>query len=320
MTLPSEANLIARIQELTEYAALQERLGGNLNTNILLAALLSLIDINLDGDINIDGLITKEEIEEAINDALTTYGPSTQATLEGLLSRIPTLGQKASSGSISVVPSSGSDLATQTTLAAILTALLSASDITGAVVDAIQLESPISVENQHAQPLTDAQLRDTPISVSGTVTADTGLTQPLTDAQLRATAVPVSASSLPLPTGAATATAQSKLLGSLTGNLTAAANATNDAAIATIAAPGAGNYTQLTDIYFGYSAAPSAGATLTVSATGVMPVVLPITSAGPGPIRFPLRVPNDVAATITLSAGGSGVVGYVAAIYSTQAV
>jgi hypothetical protein len=41
-------------------------------------------------------------------------------------------------------------------------------------------------------PVTDAQLRATPVPVSGTVTANTGLTQPLTDAQLRATAVPVS--------------------------------------------------------------------------------------------------------------------------------
>jgi len=108
--------------------------------------------------------------------------------------------------------------------------------------------------------------------------------------------------------------------GGLVGDATAAANATNNAATAVIAAPGAGNYTQITDIYFGYSAAPSAGATLTISATGITTVILPVTSAGPGPIRFPLRVPNNVATTITLSAGGSGVVGYVAAIYSTQAV
>lgn len=52
-------------------------------------------------------------------------------------------------------------------------------------------------------PLTDAQLRATPVPVSGTVTANTGLTQPLTDTQLRASAVPISAASLPLPTGAA---------------------------------------------------------------------------------------------------------------------
>jgi len=43
-------------------------------------------------------------------------------------------------------------------------------------------------------PLTDAQLRASPVPVSG----------PLTDAQLRAAAVPVSAASLPLPSGAAT--------------------------------------------------------------------------------------------------------------------
>jgi hypothetical protein len=40
--------------------------------------------------------------------------------------------------------------------------------------------------------------------VSGTVTANTGLSQPLTDTQLRATPVSVSATSLPLPTNAAT--------------------------------------------------------------------------------------------------------------------
>lgn len=76
-------------------------------------------------------------------------------------------------------------------------------------------------------PLTDAQLRATPVPVSGTVTVTAtnldirdltfaadkvdvsgstgvGVTGPLTDAQLRASAVPISAASLPLPTGAAT--------------------------------------------------------------------------------------------------------------------
>jgi hypothetical protein len=41
--------------------------------------------------------------------------------------------------------------------------------------------------------LTDTQLRATPVPISGTVTANTGLSQPLTDTQLRASAVPVSA-------------------------------------------------------------------------------------------------------------------------------
>lgn len=49
-----------------------------------------------------------------------------------------------------------------------------------------------------ATPLTDAQLRASAVPVSG----------PLTDIQLRAAAVPVSASSLPLPTGAATSANQ----------------------------------------------------------------------------------------------------------------
>jgi hypothetical protein len=40
--------------------------------------------------------------------------------------------------------------------------------------------------------LTNAEIRATPLPVSGTVTANTGLTQPITDAQLRATPLPVS--------------------------------------------------------------------------------------------------------------------------------
>lgn len=65
-------------------------------------------------------------------------------------------------------------------------------------------------------PATDAEMRATPIPISGTVTATGGLTDtqlratpvpvsgPLTDTQLRATAVPISAATLPLPSGAAT--------------------------------------------------------------------------------------------------------------------
>lgn len=62
-------------------------------------------------------------------------------------------------------------------------------------------DGPVSATNPLpvTGPLTDAQLRATPVPVSGTVA-----TGGLTDAQLRASAVPVSAASLPLPTGAAT--------------------------------------------------------------------------------------------------------------------
>ena len=69
-------------------------------------------------------------------------------------------------------------------------------------------------------PLTDTQLRATPVPVSGTVTAS----GPLTDTQLRASAVPVSAASLPLPTGAATSARQdtgNSSLSSIDGKITA---------------------------------------------------------------------------------------------------
>jgi hypothetical protein len=79
-----------------------------------------------------------------------------------------------------------------------------------------KLTAPITVTG----PLTDTQLRATPVPVSGTVT-----TGGLTDAQLRATAVPVSAASLPLPAGAATSALQTTgntSLASIDGKLPAA--------------------------------------------------------------------------------------------------
>jgi hypothetical protein len=56
--------------------------------------------------------------------------------------------------------------------------------------------------------LTDAELRATPVPVSGTVTVANPTAQGLTDAQLRASAVPVSLASAPLPTNAATVAGQ----------------------------------------------------------------------------------------------------------------
>lgn len=73
--------------------------------------------------------------------------------------------------------------------------------------------------------LTDAQLRATPVPVSGTVT-----TGGLTDAQLRALAVPVSAAALPLPSGAATSALQTQPgvdIGDVTVNNAAGASAVN---------------------------------------------------------------------------------------------
>jgi len=82
-----------------------------------------------------------------------------------------------------------SDPATQTTLAALLAKVIAApsteakQDATNALLTTIAAIT---------QPLTDTQLRATPVPISGTVTANTGLSQPLTDAQLRLTPVPVS--------------------------------------------------------------------------------------------------------------------------------
>lgn len=107
----------------------------------------------------------------------------------------------------------------------------------GGLTDAELRATPVPVSG----PLTDTQLRAVAVPVSGTVTA----TGPLTDAQLRAVAVPVSgtffqgtqpisAAALPLPTGAATeATLATRLTESdfdtKTGSLTEVAPGTDTA-------------------------------------------------------------------------------------------
>lgn len=58
----------------------------------------------------------------------------------------------------------------------------------------LSISGTVTANTGLSQPLTNTQLRATDVSVTG----------PLTDTQLRASAVPVSATSLPLPTGAAT--------------------------------------------------------------------------------------------------------------------
>jgi hypothetical protein len=60
--------------------------------------------------------------------------------------------------------------------------------------------------NQQTDALTDTQLRATPVPISGTVTANTGLTQPLTDTQLRATPVPISGTVTANPPSSSSAT------------------------------------------------------------------------------------------------------------------
>jgi hypothetical protein len=69
---------------------------------------------------------------------------------------------------------------------------LGGDGVSSPVSSTVPVSGTVTANTGLSQPVTDAQLRATPVSVSGTVTANTGLTQPLTDAQLRATAVPVS--------------------------------------------------------------------------------------------------------------------------------
>jgi uncharacterized phage infection (PIP) family protein YhgE len=99
--------------------------------------------------------------------------------------------------------------------------------------------------------------------------------------------------------------------GTVTAHNTSAANA---AASATIAAPGAGLYTQLKNIYFGYSDTPTNGV-LSIAATGLTTIQIPVTAGGAGFLEMPLRLPVNTACTLLLSAGGAGITGYVSAIH-----
>jgi hypothetical protein len=101
----------------------------------------------------------------------------------------------------------------------------------------------------------------------------------------------------------------------VTAHNTSAANA---AALVTIAAPGAGLAIQLTNLFFGYSDAPTAG-TLTIASAGLTSIVIPVTSGGAGFLNIPIRANVNTALTVTLSAGGTGLIGYCSAIYSTVA-
>lgn len=158
--------------------------------------------------------------------------PTGAATAAGVAAVVTALGTPAQAGaavSISNFPGTQAvsalalplpaGAATATGVAAIVTALglplqtggaVSVSNlpatqaVTGPVTDAQLRLTPVPVTGSVTGPVTDAQIRATPVPVSGTVTATGPLTDtqlrltavpvsgPLTDAQLRATAVPVS--------------------------------------------------------------------------------------------------------------------------------
>lgn len=126
-------------------------------------------------------------------------GVATEATLLLVEQNTADTVTELQAANVTLTSLDGKDYATETTL----------SSIDGKVLTDAQLRaSPVPVSG----PLTDSELRATAVPVSGPLT-DTELratavpvSGPLTDAELRAVAVPVSAAALPLPSGAATET------------------------------------------------------------------------------------------------------------------
>lgn len=108
------------------------------------------------------------------------------------------------SGSVSVsnFPASQDVVVTSSTLptGAATSALQTTANASLSSIDS-KLTGPLAVTG----PLTDTQLRASPVPVSGTVSVSN---PGLTDTELRASPVAVSAASLPLPTGASTAALQ----------------------------------------------------------------------------------------------------------------
>ncbi len=126
----------------------------------------------------------------------TAANQTTEITkLTSIDGKVPALGQALAAASTPVVLTAA-QLTTLTPPAAITGFALAANQQTNAITDAQIRATPLpvsgTVSTGLSQPLTDTQLRATAVPVSGTVTANTGLSQPLTDTQLRATPVPVS--------------------------------------------------------------------------------------------------------------------------------
>lgn len=92
-------------------------------------------------------------------------------------------------------------------------------------------------------------------------------------------------------------------------------SAANAAAVLVIPAPGAGLSLQLNQLIFGYNNDPTNGL-LTVQQGATVIQSVPVTSKGTGPIVVGVKLATNTALTITLSAGGAGVVGSINASVS----
>lgn len=82
----------------------------------------------------------------------------------------------------------------------------------------------------------------------------------------------------------------------------------NAAAVITVPAPGAGLALQLNQLSFSYSGAPTNGL-LTIQQGAAIAHRLTITSSGAGPVITGVKITANTAMTITLAAGGAGIVG-----------
>ena len=88
------------------------------------------------------------------------------------------------------------------------------------------------------------------------------------------------------------------------------ASASNDVATVTIAARDTRTYTEIRQIIFSYSAAPTNGKLTVESPSGTEILDVDITAAGCGPIITGFRSPTKGAAVLVkLAAGGSGITG-----------
>jgi hypothetical protein len=87
--------------------------------------------------------------------------------------------------------------------------------------------------------------------------------------------------------------------------------ATNAAATFTVAAPGWGKSLHVKSITAGYSGTPAANAVVLVQSGSTTIHEYPIVVAGTTTIRPDIELPHNTALTITLSAGGAGVVGFI---------
>ena len=67
-------------------------------------------------------------------------------------------------------------------------------------------------------------------------------------------------------------------------------------------------------VLFGYDGDPAATGFLTITRQGIAPIKIPVSKGGAGFIPISIKTENEESLEISLSAGGSGIKGYVTAI------